>query len=110
MAPLIFASGLTTEWITSRPRIVASPAPRAWPPAASIWNFVGFETRRQNMLSSRPPYVPITADIRWSWGSVTCFGAQITLRTVRSGAWCSTWTAALRFADLTEQRRGVGDG
>src|SRR5271169_4287732 len=39
--------------------------------------------------------MPITADIRWSWGSVTCFGAQTTLRTVRSGAWCSTWTAAL---------------
>ena len=46
----------------------------AWPPAGSIWTFVGLETRRQNVLSSRPPYMPMTADIRWSWGSVTCFG------------------------------------
>src|SRR5271166_1649369 len=104
MAPLILANGLTTEWITSRPRIVASPAPRAWPLAGSIWNFVGFERRRQKVLSSRPPYKPITADIRWSWGSVTCFGAQITLRTVRSGALCSTWTPALSGSPIWRRR------
>src|ERR1700733_6607133 len=95
MAPLIFDSGLTTEWITSRPSSVTSPVPNALPPAALIWYFAGLGTRRQNMLSPRPPYMPMTADSKWLCGNVIWCGPQSTSMIVRTGARCSTLMPAL---------------
>jgi pimeloyl-ACP methyl ester carboxylesterase len=74
---------------------VTLPVPSASPPAGSIWNFFFPGVRRQNMLSSRPPYMPITAPMRWSCGRVTGIGAQATVSTVSSGDLCKTWTPGL---------------
>jgi hypothetical protein len=73
--------------------------------------FVGLETRRQNVLSSRPPYMPITADIRWSWGNVTCFRRPDHVEDRKVGTSIQHPDRSLiRFADPAEERGGVVDG
>src|SRR4030081_779858 len=48
------ATGLVTEWMTSRPSGSASRSPRDFAPAASILPSSAPGIRRQKMLSSRP--------------------------------------------------------